>query len=90
MDRPPQRARPRDALAFDYVVADGLDANEVEAFDLVLGAGFEPRNEDGEVAGFQLLPFDAVRERLEVPHLFTVDAALVAWTCLQRWQGRPL
>ena len=85
-----RRARPRDALAFDYVVEDGLDANEVEAFDLVLAPGFEPRNEDGEVAGFELLPFDAVRERLEVPHLFTVDAALVAWTCLQRWDGRSL
>jgi 8-oxo-dGTP pyrophosphatase MutT (NUDIX family) len=85
-----QRARPRDALAFDYVVDDGLDANEIEAFDLVLAADFEPRNEDGEVAGFELLPFDAVRERLEVPHLFTVDAALVAWTCVQRWAGRPL
>ena len=85
-----RRARPRDALAFDYVVADGLDANEVEAFDLVLGADFEPRNEDGEVAGFERLPFDAVRERLEIPHLFTVDAALVAWSCLRRWEGRPL
>ena len=82
-----RRARQRDALAFDYVVPDGLDANEVEAFDLVLGADFEPRNEDGEVAGFERLPFGAVRERLEVPHLFTVDAALVAWTCLQRWEG---
>jgi hypothetical protein len=39
------------------------------------------------VAGFELLSFAAVRERLEVPHLFTVDAALVAWTCLQRWEG---
>ena len=84
-----RRARPRDALAFDYVVPDGLDANEVEAFDLVLPPGFAPRNEDGEVAGFERLAFDAVRERLDVPHLFTVDAALVAWTCLQRWEGAP-
>jgi 8-oxo-dGTP pyrophosphatase MutT (NUDIX family) len=82
-----RHARPRDALAFDYVVADGLDANEVEAFDLVLAPGFAPRNEDGEVAGFELVPFDAVRERLEAPLLFTVDAALVAWSCLQRWEG---
>jgi len=22
-----------------------------------------------------------------MPHLFTVDAALVAWNCLQRWDG---
>ena len=85
-----RRARPRDVLAFDYLVDDGLDANEVEAFDLPLESGFAPRNEDGEVAGFELVPFDAVRKRLEVPHLFIVDAALVAWTCLQRWEGRPL
>jgi hypothetical protein len=71
------------------VVVDGLDANEVEAFDLVLAPGFAPRNEDGEVAGFELVAFDAVRELLEVPHLFTVDAALVAWSCLQRWEGAP-
>jgi hypothetical protein len=82
-----QEAQPRDTLAFDYVVPDGLDSNEVEGFDLMLPRVFEPRNEDGEVAGFELLRFPAVRERLEVPHLFSVDAALVAWTCLQRWEG---
>lgn len=82
-----QEARPRDTLAFDYLVPEGLDSNEIEVFDLVLPHVFEPKNEDGEVAGFELLPFAAVRERLEMPHLFTVDAALVAWTCLQRWEA---
>ncbi len=82
-----RRARPRGALAFDYVVPDGLDSNEVEAFDLVLPGDFVPRNEDGEVAGFELAAFDNVRELLAVPHRFTVDAALVAWACLQRWEG---
>lgn len=80
-------ARLRDTLAFDYLVADGLDSNEVEVFDLVLPSGFTPRNEDGEVAGFELLAFEEVRERLAMPNLFTVDAALVAWNCLQRWEG---
>lgn len=80
-------ARLRDTLAFDYVVPDGLDSNEVEVFDLVLPSGFVPRNEDGEVDGFELVGFDEVRERLAMPHLFTVDAALVAWNCLQRWGG---
>jgi len=84
-----RRARPRGALAFDYVVPDGLDSNEVEAFDLVLPPDFVPRNEDGEVAGFELVAFDAVRELLGVPDAFTVDAALVAWACLQRWEGGP-
>jgi 8-oxo-dGTP pyrophosphatase MutT (NUDIX family) len=80
-------ARLRDTIAFDYLVSDGLDSNEVEVFDLLLPAGFIPRNEDGEVAGFELLPFAEVRERLEMPHLFTVDAAMVIWNCLQRWEG---
>ena len=65
----------------------GLDSNEVDVFDLVLPSGFVPRNEDGEVVGFELVEFDEVRERLAMPHLFTVDAALVAWNCLQRWDG---
>jgi len=82
-----QDARPRDTLSFDYLATDGLDSNEIEAFDLVLPRVFEPRNEDGEVAGFELLSFPEVRERIEVPYLFTIDAALVAWTCLQRWEG---
>jgi 8-oxo-dGTP pyrophosphatase MutT (NUDIX family) len=80
-------ARLRDTLAFDYLVPEGLDSNEVEVFDLLLPSGFVPRNEDGEVAGFELLPFEEVRERLKMPQLFTVDAALVAWNCLQRWEA---
>jgi 8-oxo-dGTP pyrophosphatase MutT (NUDIX family) len=80
-------ARLRGTLAFDYLVPDGLDSNEVEVFDLLLPSGFAPRNQDGEVAGFELLGFDEVRERLAMPSLFTVAAALVAWNCLQRWEG---
>jgi 8-oxo-dGTP pyrophosphatase MutT (NUDIX family) len=82
-----QDAQFRDTLAFDYLVPEGLDSNEIEVFDLVLPSVFEPRNQDGEVAGFELLSFAEVRERLETPYLFAVDAALVAWTCLSRWQG---
>jgi 8-oxo-dGTP pyrophosphatase MutT (NUDIX family) len=79
-----RESKPRDTLIFDYVVPEGLDANEVEAFDLFLPSIFRPRNEDGEVAGFELLPLDEVRSRLNVPQLFTVDAALVALRCLDR------
>lgn len=79
-----REAKPRDTLEFDYIVADGLDSNEVEAFDLFLPSIFRPKNEDGEVAGFELLPLEEVRSRLDVPNLFTVDAALVALRCLER------
>jgi 8-oxo-dGTP pyrophosphatase MutT (NUDIX family) len=79
-----REAKPRDTLTFDYLAAEGLDANEVEAFDLFLPSVFRPRNEDGEVAGFELLPLEEVRSRLDVPNLFTVDAALVALRCLER------
>jgi isopentenyldiphosphate isomerase len=82
-----QGAQLRDTLAFDYIAPEGLDSNEVDAFDLVLPHSFEPRNQDGEVAAFELLPFAEVRERLQAGELFTIDAALVAWTCLQRWEG---
>jgi 8-oxo-dGTP pyrophosphatase MutT (NUDIX family) len=79
-----REAKLRDSLTFDYLAADGLDSNEVEAFDLYLPAIFRPRNEDGEVSDFELLELDEVRQRLEQPQVFTVDAALVAWRCIER------
>lgn len=87
---PPQlahQARPRELVPFDYQVPEGLDSNEVQAFDLPLPPDFVPVNQDGEVAEFALLPLYEVRELLEIPHRFTVDAAIVAWACLERWLG---
>lgn len=81
-----QSARARDTLRFDYVVPDGLDCNEVECFDLLLPADFQPVCQDGEVQSFELLSLDQVRARLMQSELFTVDAALVIWNCLRRWQ----
>jgi 8-oxo-dGTP pyrophosphatase MutT (NUDIX family) len=83
-----QRARPRDTLRFDYLCAEGLDSNEVECFDLILPADFQPSNQDGEVDEFRLVPMEEVYDLLIKPNLFTVDAALVIWDCLRRWQ-RP-
>ena len=81
-----QSARACDTLRFDYLVPDGLDSNEVECFDLVLPADFQPRCQDGEVQSFELLSLDQLRARLMEPELFTVDAALVIWNYLHRWQ----
>jgi 8-oxo-dGTP pyrophosphatase MutT (NUDIX family) len=81
-----QSAHACDTLRFDYLVADGLDSNEVECFDLLLPADFQPACQDGEVQSFELLSLDEVHARLMQPELFTVDAALVIWNCLRRWQ----
>jgi thiamine pyrophosphokinase len=81
-----QLARARNTLRFDYLVPEGLDSNEVECFDLLLPTDFQPECQDGEVQSFELMPLDQVRALLAQPNLFTVDAALVTWNCLQRWQ----
>jgi 8-oxo-dGTP pyrophosphatase MutT (NUDIX family) len=81
-----QSARPRDTLRFDYLSAEGLDSNEVECFDLSLPTDFQPTNQDGEVDRFELIPLEEIYDLLRRPHFFTVDAALVIWNCLRRWQ----
>lgn len=82
-----QRARPRDTLRFDYLCPEGLDSNEIECFDLSLSADFVPANQDGEVDEFRLVPMEELYDLLIQPHYFTVDAALVIWDFLRRWQS---
>ena len=79
-----RRALPSGTLEFARAVPQGVDAQRIAVFDIELPAGFVPTNQDGEVAAFELLPVSAVLERLQVPHAFTVDAALVALDCLRR------
>lgn len=62
----------------------GADVQCIETYDVELPGDFVPRNLDGEVAGFRLLPFDAVRREIAQPGRFTVDAALVALDCMDR------
>jgi len=54
-------------------VPEGVQSEAIDVYDLALPATFEPRNQDGEVSEFMLLPFDQV-ERREL----TFEAALVA------------
>lgn len=57
-------------------IAEGLQLEDLHAFDIELAAGFEPRNQDGEVHGFSCLPVaDAIA--LAGGSTMTVDAALV-------------
>jgi len=65
-------------------VQDGLHAETIEAFDLLLPEGFTPANQDGEVAEFRRLALAAVVAELESDAPYTVDAALVAIDCLAR------
>ena len=57
-------------------VAEGRQLEDLHAFDLALPPGLLPQNQDGEVAGFHLLPL-AEALALAVSGRMTVDAALV-------------
>ncbi|MEQ1518009.1 MAG: DUF4743 domain-containing protein [Usitatibacteraceae bacterium] len=66
-------------------VEEGLHHELIFVHDINLPENFTPKNQDGEVSGFQCLPIAGMIERLE-DHAgeFTVDAALVALECLIR------
>jgi 8-oxo-dGTP pyrophosphatase MutT (NUDIX family) len=68
--------RPAGVLRLQRDVAEGFQHEWLHCFDLELPAGREPRNQDGEVAGFTLMP---VAEALHLASgsAMTVDAALV-------------
>jgi len=54
-------------------VPEGVQSEVIHVYDLELPASFEPRNQDGEVAEFLLLPFDrAAREELTLEAELTV------------------
>lgn len=63
-------------------VPEGVQSEVIHVYDLELPERFVPRNQDGEVAGFMLVPFEKVlQERL------TYDAALVAQDYFSRTAG---
>ncbi len=64
-------------------IPEGLQHEWLHSFDLELPAGLEPRNRDGEVAGFRLLPV-AEAAALAAGTAMTVDAALVTIDFLLR------
>jgi 8-oxo-dGTP pyrophosphatase MutT (NUDIX family) len=60
-------------------VPEGVQSELIESYDLELPESFQPKNQDGEVSEFMLLPFDdAVRQEL------TYEAGLVARDFLSR------
>jgi 8-oxo-dGTP pyrophosphatase MutT (NUDIX family) len=75
---PPQMAglRAGRVLRLHRDIAEGLQLEDLHTFDLALPAGWQPQNQDGEVAGFECQPLaEAVRRALGDE--MTVDAALV-------------
>jgi 8-oxo-dGTP pyrophosphatase MutT (NUDIX family) len=65
-------------------VPEGVQSEVIHVYDLEVPASFQPRNTDGEVSEFKLLPFDAVlREQL------THEAELVARDYFTRRNVRP-
>jgi 8-oxo-dGTP pyrophosphatase MutT (NUDIX family) len=65
-------------------VPEGVQSEVIHVYDLVLPADFQPRNQDGEVSEFKLLPFDAIAgEQL------TFEAGLVAKDYFTRRSVRP-
>jgi 8-oxo-dGTP pyrophosphatase MutT (NUDIX family) len=60
-------------------VAEGVQSEVIHVYDLELPAGFEPRNQDGEVSEFLLLPFPALAHEA-----LTLEAELAAKDYLAR------
>ena len=65
-------------------VPEGVQWESLYTFDLELPDYFQPVNQDGEVAEFQLLPIREVRHLVRNTAEFTCDAALVAIDFLLR------
>ncbi|HMO49142.1 MAG TPA: DUF4743 domain-containing protein [Rubrivivax sp.] len=70
-----RQARAGSVLTLRRDIREGLQHESLHVFDLQLPAGLDPRNQDGEVAGFACLPVaDALA--LAAGGTMTVDAAL--------------
>lgn len=66
-------------------VPEGVQSEVIHVYDLELPAGFGPRNQDGEVSEFLLLPF----ERLPAENM-TLEAELAAKDYFSRRGARAL
>jgi isopentenyldiphosphate isomerase len=68
-----------------HETAEGLHAEIVFTYDLILPDSFTPQNQDGEVAEFICMPIGEVITLLDSdPAQFTTDAVLVMVDCLIR------
>lgn len=78
------RAIPGGRLAYRFNGPDGLVDSVTYTFDLELPPSFQPRNRDGGVEAFHLLPIDEVAERVCTTEEFKFNSALVIMDFLLR------
>jgi len=64
-------------------VPEGVQSEVIHVYDLDLPADFEPKNQDGEVSEFALLPFEKVLHEKTLTH----EAALAAQDYFSRRSG---
>jgi Domain of unknown function (DUF4743) len=79
-----ERARPASITTMVIDAAEGLRIGLQFNYDLELPADFQPRNEDGEVAEFQLWSMDQLEQSLRTADDFMYDAMLVKMDLLLR------
>ncbi len=65
------------AITYAMAVPEGLRADTLFVYDLALEPGFVPRNTDGEIESFSLMPIDTVAERLRTTDDFKFNVNLV-------------
>jgi hypothetical protein len=80
-----ERAKPASVTTMLIEAAEGLRIGVQFNFDLELPADFQPRNDDGEVAEFQLWSIGQLEDNLRSADDFMFDAALAKLDLLVRY-----
>jgi 8-oxo-dGTP pyrophosphatase MutT (NUDIX family) len=78
-----RRATPGGSARVLREVPEGVQSEVIHVYDLELPQDFEPRNQDGEVSEFLLLPLDRVLQESSLTH----EAALAAQDFFSRRSG---
>jgi isopentenyldiphosphate isomerase len=71
------KARPVGSVSYQCENNQGVTVGTLFCYDLLLSSTFEPRRNDGEVAGFELLPVDQVAEIVRETEQFKPNCNLV-------------
>ena len=79
-----RQAMPGGTISVLREVPEGVQSEVIVIYDLELPEGFRPRNQDGEVSEFLILPIEEVAGQA-----LTFEAALVADDFVSRRSARP-